>query len=80
MRTFLISLFLLLPATSLMAAEPDGKKLSQIIAEIEQNSDFAYVDEIDWDSKGYYEIEYYLKTGAKVEVRIDPKTGTIVPR
>lgn len=80
MRTFLISLFLLLPATSLMAAEPDGKKLSQIIAEIEQNSDFAYVDEVDWDSKGYYEIEYYLKTGAKVEVRIDPKTGAIVPR
>ncbi|MFK4824602.1 PepSY domain-containing protein [Paenochrobactrum sp. BZR 588] len=80
MRTLLISLFLLMPVSTLSAAEPDGKKLSEIIAEIEQNSDFSYIDEIDWDRKGYYEIEYYLKTGAKVEVRIDPKTGAIVPR
>ncbi|MGU3574094.1 PepSY domain-containing protein [Brucellaceae bacterium C25G] len=80
MRAVLISLFLLSSVTSLMAAAPEGKKLSQIIAEIEQNNDFAYIDEIDWDSKGYYEIEYYLKNGAKVELRIDPKTGSSVPR
>jgi len=57
------------------AAAPEGQKLSEIISKIEQTSDVSYVDEVDWNDRGYYEIEYFMKNGAKVEIKIDPKTG-----
>lgn len=78
MRILIASLLLLSSAAIASAAEPEGKKLSQILEQIEQSADFSYIDEIDWDNRGYYEIEYFLKNGAKVEVRIDPKTGDAV--
>ncbi|WP_280993285.1 PepSY domain-containing protein [Ochrobactrum sp. 19YEA23] len=61
-----------------LAAAPEGQKLSDIISKIEQSADFAYVDEVDWNDRGYYEIEYLMKNGAKVEIKIDPKTGETI--
>lgn len=53
----------------------DALPLSQIIAELEAQGDVAYFDEIEWDSDGYWEIEYYRADGAKVEIDVDPVTG-----
>jgi hypothetical protein len=48
--------------------------LSTIIAQIENEPDFAYFDEIEFDD-GVWEIEYYRADGAKVSVDIDPMDG-----
>lgn len=53
----------------------DALPLSQIIAAIESEENFGYIDEIDWDSDGYWEVEYYRADGAKVEINIDPVSG-----
>jgi hypothetical protein len=70
----------LLASSSLcaLAAAPEGKKLSEIIAQIEQGSDVQYVLEADWSRRGFYKIEYMMKNGAKASIRIDPKTGEAV--
>ncbi len=76
MRLAATALFLgLFPASAFAASPPEGTKLSEIIAKIEQNAEAAFIDEIDWNDRGYYEIEYVTKAGAKVEVKVDPKTG-----
>lgn len=75
MRVLLTALAFTLATGAAYAAEPTGQKLSEILTKVEQSSDFSYIDEIDWNDRGYYEIEYYLKNGAKVEIKIDPKTG-----
>ncbi len=77
MRTILIAVAIITSTSFAMAAAPDGKKLSEIVAGIEQSADFDYIDEIDWNDRGYYEVEYFLKNGSKVETKIDPKTGEI---
>lgn len=76
MRLAVTALFLAVSAAAVYAAPPpEGMRLSEIIGKIEQNADTAFVDEVDWNDRGYYEIEYITKAGAKVEVKIDPKTG-----
>lgn len=50
-------------------------KLSEIIARIEQRDQFRFIDEIDWDEEGLYDITYYTSDKAKVEIKIDPVTG-----
>jgi len=76
MRLIVSTLFLGLSVTTACASPPpEGSKLSEIIAKIEQNADTAFVDEVDWNDRGYYEIEYVTKAGAKVEAKVDPKTG-----
>ena len=52
----------------------NAKKLSEIIAKVEQRTDFRYVKEVDWDSGGYT-ITYYTTDKAKVEITYDPVTG-----
>ncbi|MDU0340894.1 MULTISPECIES: PepSY domain-containing protein [Bosea] len=60
-----------------VAAPPsNAKPLSQIVAGIEAVSGFASIKEVDWDSNGYWEIEYFKTDGSKVEVKIDPVTGS----
>lgn len=78
MRTMLAAILLTATSAGAFAATPEGIKLSEIIAKVEQNTDVQYVDEVDWNDRGYYEIEYFLKNGAKVEIKIDPKTGESV--
>ena len=53
----------------------DAKPLSAIVSALEEQFDIEFIDEIDWDDDGYWEIELYTKDGAKVELRIDPVTG-----
>jgi len=78
MRTMLAAILLTATSVSAFAAAPEGAKLSEIIAKIEQTADVQYIDEVDWNDRGYYEIEYFMKNGAKVEIKIDPKTGESV--
>jgi hypothetical protein len=55
---------------------PEGSiPLSTIIAQIESEPGFAYIDEIEFDD-GAWEIEYYRADGAKVSVDIDPVNGS----
>lgn len=78
MKTIIAATILTLTAMNAYAAAPEGAKLSEIIAKIESTADVKYVDEVDWNDRGYYEVEYYLNSGAKVEIKIDPKTGEAV--
>lgn len=55
--------------------QENAMKLSEIIAKIEKRPQFRYVGEIDWDQDGFYDITYYTTDKAKVEMKIDPKTG-----
>ncbi len=80
MKTVIAAALLTSIATGAYAAVPEGEKLSDIIAKIESTADVKYIDEVDWNDRGYYEIEYYLNSGAKVEVKIDPKTGENVKK
>ena len=52
----------------------NAKKLSEILAKVEQRNDFRYVKEVDWDSGGYT-VTYYTTDKAKVEITYDPVTG-----
>lgn len=78
MRLILALAILAASSLATLAATPEGEKLSAIIAKIEQNAEVQYIDEVDWSRRGYYKIEYVRKDGAKVKIRIDPKTGTSV--
>ena len=79
MRLILASAILAASSLTSFAATPDGQKLSEIVAKIEQNAEVQYVDEVDWNHRrGYYTIEYVRKDGAKVKIAIDPKTGETV--
>lgn len=55
----------------------DAMPLSQILAKIEQRADFRYVDEVEWDDDGYYELEYRTKDGGAVKLKLDPRTGEV---
>lgn len=50
-------------------------KLSEIVAKVEQRADFRYVDRIEWDTGGYYDIIYFTTDKAKVEIKINPVSG-----
>lgn len=79
MRVILASAILAASGLAAFAAPPEGQKLSEIIAKLEQNADVSYVDEVDWSNRrGHYKVEYVRKDGAKVKINIDPKTGATV--
>ena len=55
---------------------PNGaKKLSELVALVEQRADFAYIADVEWSDKGY-DVTYFTKDGAKVEIKYDPVTAT----
>ena len=56
------------------APPADAKKLSEIIAKVEQRDGFRYIDDIEWQD-GAYEVTYHTLDKAKVEIRFDPATG-----
>jgi len=79
MRTLLaFAALLALTSTAAVAADApppkDAQPLSKILQQVENRSDFAYMDEVEWDH-GVYEVEYYTTSGAEVEIKIDPVTG-----
>jgi len=53
----------------------NAMKASEIVAKIEARADFQYLDELDWDDEGYYDIVYFTRDKAKVEIKINPATG-----
>jgi hypothetical protein len=66
----------LLAAPAVAAPPPaDAMPLSEILRSLEAQPDFSYVDDIEWDDDGYWEIEYVRSGGGKVEIRIDPVSG-----
>ncbi len=80
MKIILAAAILSLSSVAAFAVEPDGAKLSEIIVKIENTADVKYIDEIEWNNRGYYEIKYYMDNGAKVKIKIDPKTGESIRR
>ena len=52
----------------------NAKKLSEIIAKVEQRTDFRYVKGVDWGSDGYT-VTYYTTDKAKVEITYDAVSG-----
>jgi hypothetical protein len=77
MITGVASLLLAGPAFAQDAARlppQNAKKLSEIIAKVEQRPDFRYIDEVDWDAGGY-DVTYYTTDNAKVEIKFDPVTA-----
>lgn len=52
----------------------NARKLSEIIAKVEQRPDFQYVGEVDWEDGGY-DVTYYTTDHAKVEMKFDPLSG-----
>ena len=66
-------------AAPALAQKPpaNAMPLSKIIQTIEQQGELEYFDEIEWDSDGYWEVEYYAKDGSKRKVKIDPVSGEI---
>ncbi|WP_214471133.1 PepSY domain-containing protein [Mesorhizobium sp. dw_380] len=74
------SVAVFLAAGSALAADdkplppPNAKKLSDIIAKVEQRDGFQYVKEVDWDD-GAYIVTYYTADKAKVQITYDPVTA-----
>lgn len=70
---------MLAPGAALAQDRPpaDAQPLSQILATLEEDlgDTLAFIDEVDWDDDGYYEVEYYTTDGREVKVRLDPVTG-----
>ncbi|MFN3525549.1 MAG: PepSY domain-containing protein [Paracoccus sp. (in: a-proteobacteria)] len=80
MRLMLPLAAMLMAPTALMAQDrppADAMPLSQILSTLEQDvgADLAFIDEVDWDDDGYYDVEYYTADGREVKVRLDPTTG-----
>ncbi len=75
-----VTVLLMLLSGTALAQEADkappqnARKLSEIIAKVEQRQDFRYISEIDWD-EGVYEVTYYTTDRAKVEIKYDPVSG-----
>jgi len=80
---FALSLVVILSSTPVLAQMADentvppenAMKVSEIVAKIEARADFRFLDELDWDDDGYYEIIYFTNDKAKVEMKINPVTG-----
>ncbi|MGL4414981.1 PepSY domain-containing protein [Roseinatronobacter monicus] len=49
--------------------------LSEIVAALESQYDIHFIDDIDWDDNGYWDVEFFTRDGAKVDLKIDPVTG-----
>ncbi|MGJ4860041.1 PepSY domain-containing protein [Labrys sp. KB_33_2] len=63
--------------TTSTALPPQGSlKLSQIIAKVEAREGFAYISEVEWSQSGYYEVTYMTTDKAKVELHLDPMSGS----
>ncbi|MDO5642284.1 MAG: PepSY domain-containing protein [Paracoccus sp. (in: a-proteobacteria)] len=73
----LIAPMLALPAFADRPPPADAKPLSAILAQLETSigADLAYIDDVDWDDDGYYEVEYRLRDGSTVKTRLDPLSG-----
>lgn len=63
------------PALADQVPPANALPLSAIVSALEENYDIQFIDEIDWDDDGYWEVELYTNDGAKVGLKLDPVTG-----
>lgn len=63
------------PALAERVPPADALPLSTIVSGLESQYDIQFIDEIEWDDDGYWEVEFFTKDGAKVELKINPVTG-----
>lgn len=78
MRSLALPLALMMPLAAVAAPPADtAPRLSQIAAtvEAELGDELHYIESIEWDDDGYWEVEYRTRDGREVEVDIDPMTG-----
>jgi hypothetical protein len=61
--------------TPVPAPPQNAMKLSAILAKVEQRDDFRYVDDVEWNEEGYYDVTYFTTDKAKVEMKFNPVTG-----
>jgi hypothetical protein len=74
-NTLTLAAALMLAATpSFAQTQADGPPLSEILATIEADPDFASFESVDWDDD-HWEVEYRRTDGSEVELEIDPATG-----
>jgi uncharacterized membrane protein YkoI len=80
-REFAASIVLLAMVSAGYAQEPtptppkDAQKVSEIVAKIEGRPGFGYIESVEWEDEGYYQITYHTTDKAKVEIKIDAVTG-----
>lgn len=55
----------------------NSMSLSDILQSVETQFNPTYIDEVNWDDDGYWEVEYVDRNGSKRELKIDPITGDI---
>ncbi|USG61863.1 PepSY domain-containing protein [Sneathiella marina] len=51
--------------------------LSDVLQSVERQFSPTYIDEVNWDDDGYWEVEYVDQYGSKREIKIDPITGDV---
>ncbi len=59
------------------APPPEALPLSELLARLEATGNVRYFDEVDWDDKGHWDIEYVAVGGEEVEIEVDPVTGEL---
>ncbi|CAM3333840.1 PepSY domain-containing protein [Paracoccus nototheniae] len=64
------------------APPADAMPLSEIVAGIETDlaAELGYIEDVQWDDDGYYEVEYRTQDNREVEMRVDPVTGDTIAR
>lgn len=78
MRMTILACAALAPAAALAEPPPpNAMPLSQLVATLEADvgADLAYVESVEWDDDGYWEVEYRTADDREVEVDLDPTTG-----
>ena len=62
-------------ALALSAVPAQALPLSEIVTALESQYDIHFIDEIEWHNDGYWDVEFFTRDGAKVDLKIDPVTG-----
>lgn len=76
LATTLTLLGLLLAGQPALSAPPaEAKPLSEIAKMLEDSGNVAYIAEIEWDDRGYWDVDYVRGDGGKVEVKLNPVSG-----
>jgi hypothetical protein len=63
------------PALSDRTPPAKALPLSAIITTLEARYDIRFIDEIEWDDAGYWEVEFFTHDGSKISLKLDPVTG-----
>lgn len=83
MRIAVIALLATAPVAAFADTPPPAGSLalSEVVAKVEADAGatLAYVESVDWEDEGYWEVEYRTTDGKEVKLRADPATGAAIP-